>query len=280
MSEKPAVTRAGPERRPASSTIAAAAMSRVLAARQLEAPPASSPPPPPPVRVLCCTPVQYGQSYDRHWESLIALMQADSRFLIERAPGVSGCGVAKARNVHAGIFLRGQAEAMLTWDNDIEIGPKAMTRFLSNLFDPEVEVIGALYPLRTHPPSRWVLSTLPGEAADANGRLEVLECGTGLKLIRRAAFLRQIKAYPEIMYTADDSNERIHAWDFFSMGVVNGRYLSEDYYFDWRHRRAGGKVYVDTTVRARHLGQWTFDGRGLPIPGTGEIHEPKLVQAP
>jgi hypothetical protein len=78
---------------------------------------------------------------------------------------------------------------------------------------------------------------------------------------------------PEIAYTPDDTSARQVAWDFFSMGVVNGRYLSEDYYFDYRLRQAGFDVWVDTTVVTRHRGS-TPDGRvidfpthPLPLPG-------------
>ena len=47
-------------------------------------------------------------------------------------------------------------------------------------------------------------------------------------------------------------------WDFFTMGVVNGRYLSEDYYADYRAGLIGMPVHVDTKTQLKHEGSFQY----------------------
>ncbi len=47
-------------------------------------------------------------------------------------------------------------------------------------------------------------------------------------------------------------------WDFFSVGVVNKEYLSEDWYFCDKARALGFKVMLDTRIQVRHEGSAIF----------------------
>ena len=42
-----------------------------------------------------------------------------------------------------------------------------------------------------------------------------------------------------------------------------GTYLSEDFTFCHRFRKIGGKVWIDTQSRLRHVGSTEFQGRAL-----------------
>ena len=127
--------------------------------------------------------------------------------------------------------------------------------------------MGGMYPLKAHP-TRWVLTELPGSKIDQKtGLIKVREVGTGFKAISSDTLLTLIRAHPEREYVADDRPERTLQHDLFPMGVVNGRYLTEDYYFDHLCHQAGIPVYVDTRVKLKHRGTADFPLTELPLPG-------------
>ena len=47
-------------------------------------------------------------------------------------------------------------------------------------------------------------------------------------------------------------------FDVFQVGVVDGEYLSEDYWVCHRLRQLGFDIHVDLTVRVRHHGMYSF----------------------
>jgi hypothetical protein len=185
-------------------------------------------------------------------ESLLALLLDKDNFMdVEFTLGtIGGDGVARARNGLTQSFL-------LTTDCthilflDVDIRPtKAHFRSLLN---HDVDIIGVKYAAKqlNH---RWILTEIAGEVPDADGKLKVQECGTGMKLYKREVFEALANAFPEIQYFCDGRPGRPVLWDFFSMGVVEGRYLSEDYYCDYRAQKIGFSVYVDTKCEVPHQG--------------------------
>ncbi len=53
-------------------------------------------------------------------------------------------------------------------------------------------------------------------------------------------------------------NHGADEWDFFSVGVVNKEYLSEDWYFCDKARALGFRVMLDTRIQVRHEGSAIF----------------------
>lgn len=186
---------------------------------------------------------------------------------------IGGDGVARARNNLAQSFLlTTECEIFLTIDVDISNFREAVKRILAAV-SSEKPVIGALYAAKQlgH---RWIKTDLPNEVPDpSTGLQRVAECGTGIKGFHRRYFEEVMAAFPEIQYFCDGSAERLVKWDFFSMGVVNGRYLSEDYYADYRARLIGIPVYVDTMSEVRHQGSIEF-----PYPANWEVFNGMTVQ--
>lgn len=164
---------------------------------------------------------------------------------------VGGDGVARARNTLTQDFLlQTDCTHILFLDVDIIFHAKHIRR----LIDAGKPIVAGLYAAKqlAH---RWIATDLPGETADGTtGLKRVQEAGTGLKLYEREVFEAMIQAFPEIAYLCDSCPERPMKWDFFSMGVVNGRYLSEDYYCDYRARKIGFDIWVDTTCQVQHEG--------------------------
>lgn len=167
---------------------------------------------------------------------------------------ISGDGVARARNNLAQMFLlNSDCEYLFFVDVDIVANREHYERILSHV-SPTRPIVGGLYAAKqvNH---RWIKTDLQDEHADhLTGLKKVQECGTGFKCYHRSYFEQVMAAFPEIQYFCDASPERPVKWDFFSMGVVNGRYLSEDYYADYRARVIGMDIFVDTKCEVQHEG--------------------------
>ena len=171
---------------------------------------------------------------------------------------IAGDGVARSRNNLVHSFLTStDAEYIVFVDVDIVFSRDHMERLIGHL-SPSRPIVGGLYAAKqlSH---RWIMTTLPNEVADENGLQRVKECGTGFKGYHRSYFDRVIAAFPEIAFRCDGvQTDKPIKWDFFSMGVVNGRYLSEDYYADYRAERIGMSVYVDTKLQLKHEGTFQY----------------------
>jgi len=171
---------------------------------------------------------------------------------------IAGDGVARARNNLTHAFLTTtECEYIVFVDVDIVFTRDHMERLIGHLSESR-PIVGGLYAAKqlSH---RWILTSLPNQPADENGMQRVKECGTGFKGYHRSYFKKVIAAFPEIAFHCDGApSEKPVKWDFFSMGVVNGRYLSEDYYADYRAERIGMPVYVDTTLQLKHEGSFAY----------------------
>lgn len=158
--------------------------------------------------------------------------------------------VTRARNNLAWQFLQEtECEAMLCIDIDLHVTPEMVLRVIENW----LPVCGGRYPAK-QPELRWILTPLNGNtAADANGLLKVQEIGTGFFWVLREVLEGIINAFPEISYLCDARAEMQQLkWDFFSVGVVNHRLMSEDYFFCFRARQIGYDVIADTTINIGH----------------------------
>lgn len=166
---------------------------------------------------------------------------------------VGGAGVARARNNMAQEFLADPAFThYFCVDADITFEPEWFVRCVAQ----DLPIVAGLYALKQRELA-WCLNTLhPAPPPDdERGVQEVYTAGTGFLCIKREVFEAMIRAHPEIAYSDDLGEARGRTrWDFFSMGVVHGRYLSEDWYFCVRARRLGFPTYIDTTFHLAHEG--------------------------
>jgi hypothetical protein len=167
--------------------------------------------------------------------------------------------VCRARNNLAATFLAVAKDCthLLFIDCDIVFEPWMIQRLISH----DKPVVCGMYPLKRTVPG-WVVNNVPGADMQSNGLVQVREAGTGFMLIRRDVLEAMAAAHPEIAYLPDDNENGGHPrYDFFSVGpyrdrvVDRVRYLSEDYYFCQRWRDMGGDIWLDTKVRAKHIGR-------------------------
>ncbi len=172
---------------------------------------------------------------------------------------IGGDGIGRSRNnLVQNFLLTTECDVLFFIDVDIKKwGAKEVGRIV-NALSKERPVIGGKYAAKQMK-HRWIYTAIPGEEVDPKtGHLRVQESGTGIKGYHRSYFEDVMRAFPEIQYFCDGASGAQVKWDFFSMGVVNGRYLSEDYYADHRARLIGIPVYVDTLCEVSHQGFMDF----------------------
>jgi hypothetical protein len=102
------------------------------------------------------------------------------------------------------------------------------------------------------------------ELTTNNSVLEANDIPTGFMLINRSVITALIIAYPERQYINNiagiDKGINNYFYDFFGTGVVNGIYLSEDYFFCNLVRAIGIKCYLETAYSFGHIGSLTYYG--------------------
>lgn len=140
------------------------------------------------------------------------------------------------------------------------------------------EIIGGTYPIKSLP-MRLNFNPLPGQTeefgehrdmaafeqyrakyAASTGEVEVAHIPTGFMLIDvnvfRALVIRgKVEHYTTFQI---DTGEVKEYHDFFPTRIENDRYESEDWAFCSIAREAGFKVYLQTQIVCRHLGNYLY----------------------
>ena len=105
---------------------------------------------------------------------------------------------------------------------------------------------------------------------------EMLNMGTGILMVRRAAFLKLKKAFPDNWYEPADiatGGKKNRIWDFFPTGLnpATHEYTAENFGFCELCRKAGIKLMMCPWIKTTHAGAHLFSGN-LPrmIALTGE----------
>jgi hypothetical protein len=163
--------------------------------------------------------------------------------------------ISRARNAMAARFLASPADALLMVDSDILFPSHAVWQLLQW----NVPVVGFNCRHRV-PEVRW--ASLAESADETLSRAILL--GTGMMLIRRRALEGLIETKrkdPRFNLDSYVDDEGQRTWGFFipyiSMTPQRG-YLSEDWAFCARLRAANIDVFIDNTIRPRHVGRHVF----------------------
>lgn len=210
-----------------------------------------------PVTCTIGIPLDCGHRHE-FWISIIHLIQRAYEFFGEGGafncifnPGDSL--ICRARNNIVHEFLMnpcyGQHEYLLFLDSDLAFEPEDIFRLLSHRIEG---IVCGQYHLK-QPIPQVVANGIAGEEPDTNGLQKIADAGTGCMLIHRSVFKKlEEKMDQSHSYMCDMKKDR--RFSFFNAGVVNGRYLSEDYLFCHRARAAGIPLVLDTKVTLKHLG--------------------------
>jgi hypothetical protein len=219
--------------------------------------------------------------------SLLRLMSAAGRlgFNVGLFTAAHDSLITRSRNTLVKMFLDATAATHLLFvDADIGFEPDAVHRMLAL----DEDVVAGMYPVKVVDWSRMSAVVRPGmseqmlresgmhfvgvpcmggEREERGSFVTGEYAGTGFMLIKRSAIKRLIGAYPETRYRAMQTypahrEEGAPFHDLFACVIEpeTGVYLSEDFSFCRRFRAIGGKVWLDTDSRLRHVGSMEFQG--------------------
>ncbi len=160
--------------------------------------------------------------------------------------------VPLARNTASADFLKSDSTHIFFIDVDI-LDPQ-IAMHIERMLGHNEAIVGGFYPKKDEKKLTWVCNALPDRPPeDERGLLSLRHIGTGFMLIKREVFEKMIETMGDkIAYIEDETDRPL--WDFFDMPRVDGRKLSEDWYFCNVARQIGYKVYGDTKVLLMHIG--------------------------
>ncbi len=164
------------------------------------------------------------------------------------------CYVNLARNEAAANFLSTDCTHLMFIDADIVFNAWHVKRLLSH----DVDIVGGLIPKKKQGDIELVCNALPDRPhQDNRGLMKLRHVSTGFMLIKRGVLTRMRHVYGEkIQYREYQTEQQL--WDFFPMGIVDKRYLVEDWYFCDNARDLGFTVYGDMEVQLGHIGSVVF----------------------
>jgi hypothetical protein len=237
--------------------------------------------------VLIATPCYGGLMTHVYVNSLLKVMGAAGRlgFKAGLFTAAHDSLVTRSRNTLVKSFLDATAATHLFFvDADIGFEPEAVHRLLS--FDEDV--VAGMYPIKVVDWARTAAVVRPGtseqmmreaglhfvgvpctgkDREERGGFVTGVYAGTGFMMIKRSVVERLVAAYPETRYRTMQTyparkEEGSPFYNLFDCMIdpETGVYLSEDFTFCHRFRKLGGKVWLDTESRLRHVGSMEFQG--------------------
>lgn len=208
------------------------------------------------------TPAYAGQVHVDYVHALMSFYRAGIRFSIFTIDKESL--ITRARNSIISQF-HGATEFshLLFLDGDIYIDGKDIQCLLNH----EKDVIGVPVPLKgTDQQGRQLYNTGP-TLRQENELIVTDRIGTAVLMLARSAVDALIADASErgdtYLQSADHfrgNAEKVRQYDVFRVGVVNGEYLSEDFWVCRRLRDLGFEIYADPSVAVRHHGPAVFGG--------------------
>lgn len=161
--------------------------------------------------------------------------------------------VTRARNAIAHEFLKTDCSHLLFIDSDILFTPGDVERICLR---PELPILAGCCPLKKPGPAKYVSNIFSYDGKpDADGYVRADYVGTGFMRISRECFLEVAKLC--YAFETDYDKSRTET-EFFGVGVVNRRYLSEDWLFCHLAARMNLPVYLDPKIVVRHAGEAVY----------------------
>lgn len=205
--------------------------------------------------VLICVP-----SIDRpHPDSQACLDRLDRSGVESSVIRTRRVIIDRARNAFAKAAVDRNADYLLFIDDDMIFEPDALTRLLAR----DKDIIAGLFFQRTQPVTPLVFrfqkpepgadfgtfhKFTPSEIFTAEKTGALLECdatGTGFTLIKTDVF------------TALKADDPQAPW-FQTVDRGEAGFMSEDVYFCTRAKECGFRVFVDTSLKVGHIGDYVY----------------------
>ena len=189
------------------------------------------------------------------WETSLALISLLVSGLTEYEFAIvpmGGCDIAHARNllIHAWHTQYTHCGKLLFIDSDVKFTADDIFKIISK----ELDIVGGLYPLSGNG-LRWSYNGWSRWSPKYPELWEVQELCTGFMCISWNVIEHMLEnCYWVKPFVVEDWQYRGEtAYEFFWMGVHEGRRFSEDFYFSMRAREAGFDIYVDPQVQLDHI---------------------------
>lgn len=157
--------------------------------------------------------------------------------------------ICVARDTLAGQFMATDCDRLIFIDGDIGFSRDDLARLLR----ADRSLVSGLYPAKA-PGMAWTFrtdSTAPATPVTPSGLTPVRYAPCGFLSIERRVFDDLLAGGSCPGYGLH--GQKLH--HFFQSGVVDGVFLSEDYYFCELARRAGHPPFIDPAIRLRHIGR-------------------------
>lgn len=113
----------------------------------------------------------------------------------------------------------------------------------------------------------YVFNSVEGKPIKVHEPAEVMESGTGFMMFRRDTLLKVAEDNPDLKYLPDhartasfDGSREITAFFHCAIHPESKRYLSEDYFFCWKARESGMKIWLVPWLELKHHGYYIFGG--------------------
>jgi len=184
--------------------------------------------------------------------------------------------ISRARNsLVAKFYSESHFNHLLFLDADLMFNPECILKMITH----QKELIGCPYPKKVinfhklkdfdNPQDNLHMISDINYNLLQKGKLkktliEARDAPTGCMLIRRSVITALILAHPERKYRNNISgmggDSDNYFYDFFATGVVDGIYLSEDYYFCHLVRQLDIPIYLEIGYTFGHIGRNIFYG--------------------
>ena len=196
--------------------------------------------------------------------------------------------IQRGRNLLAHQFMQNDAATHLMFiDADIKFNPADIVHMLR----ADKDIICGIYPkkeINWHTVEQAVKDGVPVDqlknktgsmvvnlvgyegqvTVPANEPLEIWNGGTGFMLIKKEVLVKMKEQLPAYRNDVKVLSGEITDWitEYFACAIEPGvqRLLSEDYYFCWKAREMGIKIYAAPWVNLGHFGSYLFEGGLLP----------------
>lgn len=160
--------------------------------------------------------------------------------------------ISRARDLLVAQFMATDCTTLVFIDGDMGFGHEDVRRLLASPFP----ITSGLCP-RKSASMTWACVPQPAQLpplAEHPDLRRVRRAGTGFLRIDRGVFEAMIGGGHVTPYVLNGNT--VH--QFFPSGLLDGEFLSEDYYFCELAARAGFGVHVDTGIKVRHVGRFVY----------------------
>ena len=233
------------------------------------------------MKLFIAIPVYQGICHIKFMESITALiillksLKIDFHYFSLTSESL----ISRARNICACEFFKSDCSHLMFIDSDIVFKPQDVV----DLLYKNKAILCGVYPHKT-----LDFLQMQKQFCNSNNLKELIENSasysidkhshpdtivkspfgqTGFMMISKTCFEIILQKYKnEIIYTNDikmySSNtlDNDVLYDFFQVGVIDNKYLSEDYGFCALATKCNIDILLDTSIKLTHIGQFFFHG--------------------